>query len=283
MKFQGNASGYLQNSHLIESDENIQIISRYMKWEDLKEKTENAMSLLSLISQQNSNHPYHNSRHSYMVAEYAKQVFQEYIKTHPHTPSYIYLSLFQIFVAERGHDVAHPGKNVTQQDEEESAKIMKNILKGNISDSEKLKEHICESVGYLIINGTKFEWRNPVLKEKISQNVLLKIMQDADILYLGDTYDVFIEGSIRYAVEQMEWWDFSEEILNNSLSFTVGGFREMILQRNEANNSPFYMEESQILYPNFHKNMKTLKGQLESEDLKKQAKTIYDIYYKNSL
>ena len=57
----------------------------------------------------------------------------------------------------------------------------------------------------------------------------------------------------------------------------------MILQRNEANNSPFYMEESQILYPNFHKNMKTLKGQLESEDLKKQAKTIYDIYYKNSL
>lgn len=282
MEFIGNLSDYREQSQLIESEENIQIVSRYMKWRNLEERKNNAELFLSLISQKNSDHPYHNSRHSYMVAEYAKRVFQAYIKTRPNI-LYPDLLLFQILTAEKGHDVAHPGKNVTQQDEERSASIVKEILIEYIPESEKLKGKICETVERLIINGTKFESRNVVSKEMISQDVLLKIMQDADILYLGDTYEVFLDGSIRYAVEQMEWWDFSEETLKQKLEYTIGDFKNLILKRNKLNNSPFYMKESQEIYPNFHKNMKSLKDQFESRlwfgEIVRQAKIIYERYY----
>ena len=90
-------------------------------------------------------------------------------------------------------------------------------------------------------------------------------MKDADILYLGDTYEVFLDGSIRYAVEQMEGSDFSEESLKKTLEYTIGEFRETILKRNKLDRSPFYMIESQTLYPNFNKNMKG-------------GKKYYDIY-----
>ena len=285
MQYIGSISDHQKQSQLIESEENIQIVSRYMKWKRIEERYENARLFLSMISQENSNHPYHNSRHAYRVAEYAKEIFQ---KRKESRPSHLYpeILLFQLFVAERGHDIRHPGRFITQQDEEESASIMKKILMDWILESEKLKNQICETVEHLIINGTKFEWRNPVLNTLISQDILLKIMKDADILYLGDTYEVFLDGSIRYAVEQMEGSDFSEESLKKTLNYTIGEFRETILKRNKLDRSPFYMIESQTLYPNFNKNMTSLKEQLESRlgfgELVRRAKIIYDTYYVKS-
>lgn len=91
-----------------------------------------------------------------MVAEYAKRVFQAYIKTRPNI-FHSDLFLFQLYLAERGHDVDHPGKNITQQDEENSASIVRNFLMEYISESGGLSEQICKAVDNLIINGTKFD------------------------------------------------------------------------------------------------------------------------------